>query len=131
MAKMSKKTGKGAKSREFVAGAKAQDPTTDEFVILNLKDIAALGTTKDGVLTLNLKDLEALDLPKGVTVELKVGARPDSRMAAFRHRKATSRKVLGTTKDGVSILKPEGDATHFTPTELDAAVASVRAADKA
>lgn len=37
-------------------------------------------------------------------------------------------KVLGTTKDGVVILKPRGAATHFTPKELRDAVASARAA---
>ncbi|HUZ91759.1 MAG TPA: hypothetical protein VMU78_07650 [Methylocella sp.] len=41
------------------------------------------------------------------------------------------KKVLGTTKDGVRILKPKGKATHFTQKELRSAVASVRAAKKA
>jgi hypothetical protein len=40
-------------------------------------------------------------------------------------------KVLGTTKDGVRILKPKGKATHFTQKELHGAVASARAAKKA
>jgi hypothetical protein len=40
-------------------------------------------------------------------------------------------KVLGTTKDGVRILKPKGKATHFTQKELHGAVAAVRAAKKA
>jgi hypothetical protein len=33
--------------------------------------------------------------------------------------------VLGTTKDGVRILKPNGRPTHFTQKELRDAVASV------
>jgi hypothetical protein len=40
-------------------------------------------------------------------------------------------KVLGTTKDGVRILKPRGKATHFTQKELRDAVASVRATKRA
>jgi len=40
-------------------------------------------------------------------------------------------KVLGTTKDGVRILKPKGNATHFTQKEIYSTVASVRAAKKA
>lgn len=39
--------------------------------------------------------------------------------------------VLGTTKDGVRILKPNGRATHFTPKELRDAVASVMASKRA
>jgi hypothetical protein len=37
-------------------------------------------------------------------------------------------KVLGTTFDGVQILKPKGKATHFTVPELEAAISRVRAA---
>ncbi len=40
-------------------------------------------------------------------------------------------KVLGTTKDGVKILKPKGRATHFTEKELRDAIATVRSAQKA
>jgi hypothetical protein len=40
-------------------------------------------------------------------------------------------KVLGTTKDGVKILKPKGRATHFTEKELRDAIAIVRSAQKA
>ncbi len=43
----------------------------------------------------------------------------------------TSMRVLGTTKDGVRILKPKSKATHFTQKELRGAIASVRAAKKA
>jgi len=39
--------------------------------------------------------------------------------------------VLGTTRDGVRILKPNGSATHFTKKELSNAVASVMAAKRA
>lgn len=38
--------------------------------------------------------------------------------------------VLGTTKDGVRILKPKNSATHFTEREVRHAVASARAAKK-
>lgn len=41
--------------------------------------------------------------------------------------KFVSGRVLGTTKDGVHILKPRGPATHFTQKELRDAVASARA----
>ncbi len=40
-------------------------------------------------------------------------------------------KVLGTTKDGVRILKPKWKATHFTEKELDRAIAGARAAKRA
>lgn len=50
---------------------------------------------------------------------------------AGKSAKSVSGKVLGTTKDGVRILKPKGKATHFTQKELRSAVASVRAAKKA
>ncbi len=43
----------------------------------------------------------------------------------------TGPKVLGVTKDGVRILKPKGNATHFTPKELREAVATVRASKRA
>jgi hypothetical protein len=36
-------------------------------------------------------------------------------------------KVLGTTSDGVRILKPKGRATHFTMPQLEAAISRVRA----
>jgi hypothetical protein len=40
-------------------------------------------------------------------------------------------KVLGTTKDGVRILKPKGHATHFSEKESRKAIATVRSAPKA
>lgn len=40
-------------------------------------------------------------------------------------------RVLGTTRDGVHILKPKGPATHFTAKEIREAVASVVAARRA
>ena len=42
-----------------------------------------------------------------------------------------SYEVLGTTKDGVKILKPKGRATHFTEKELREAIATVRSTQKA
>ena len=40
-------------------------------------------------------------------------------------------KVLGTTTDGVKILKPKGHPTHFTEKELRDAITVVRSAQKA
>jgi hypothetical protein len=40
-------------------------------------------------------------------------------------------KVLGVTKDGVRILKPKGEATHFSAKEIRDAIATVRAAKQA
>ena len=37
-------------------------------------------------------------------------------------------RVLGTTKDGVNILKPRGRSTHFTQKELRDTILSVRSA---
>jgi hypothetical protein len=53
----------------------------------------------------------------------KVGSHKTSKLAS---RKAS--KVLGTTSDGVRILKPKGRATHFTAPQLEAAISRVRAA---
>ena len=45
--------------------------------------------------------------------------------------KSVAGKVLGTTRDGVRILKPRGNATHFTQKELRDAVARARAGRQA
>ena len=50
---------------------------------------------------------------------------------AAAERSVGGYKVLGTTKDGVKILKPKGRATHFTGKELREAIATVRSAQKA
>jgi hypothetical protein len=58
-------------------------------------------------------------------------AKKASKGGASKTSKAASRKgskVLGTTFDGVQILKPKGKATHFTVRELEAAISRVRAA---
>jgi hypothetical protein len=58
-------------------------------------------------------------------------AKKASKVATRDTSKATSRKgskVLGTTFDGVQILKPKRRATHFTVPELEAAISRVRAA---
>lgn len=44
---------------------------------------------------------------------------------------ANAPKVLGTTKDGVRILKPKGKATHFSAKEIRDAISTVRAAKRA
>lgn len=57
-------------------------------------------------------------------------AKKPSKVGASKTSKAASRKgpkVLGTTFDGVKILKPKGKATHFTVRELEAAISRVRA----
>lgn len=58
-------------------------------------------------------------------------AKKASKVGAAKASKAAGRKgpkVLGTTFDGVRILKPKGKATHFTVPELEAAISRVRAA---
>jgi hypothetical protein len=57
-----------------------------------------------------------------------------SKVVSRKSSKAAMRKapkVLGTTFDGVRILKPRGRATHFTVPELEAAISRVRAARSA
>jgi hypothetical protein len=49
---------------------------------------------------------------------------PSRRSAAGR----SASRVLGTTTDGVKILKPKGRATHFTDKEIRDAIATVIAA---
>ena len=44
--------------------------------------------------------------------------------------RSAASKVLGTTTDGVKILKPKGRATHYTAKEVRDAVASVLAAKR-
>jgi hypothetical protein len=58
-------------------------------------------------------------------------AKKASKVGASKTSKPASRKspeVLGTTFDGVKILKPKYKATHFTVQELEAAISRVRAA---
>jgi hypothetical protein len=57
-------------------------------------------------------------------------AKKASKASASKTSKAASRKdpkVLGTTFDGVKILKPKYKATHFTTGELRRAIANARA----
>jgi hypothetical protein len=64
-------------------------------------------------------------------VTAKVASRKASKAVSRKGSKVASRKaskVLGTTFDGVRILKPKGRATHFTVSELEAAISRVRAA---
>jgi hypothetical protein len=69
----------------------------------------------------------------------KAVARKTSKVASAKTSKSVSRKtskvtshktskVLGTTSDGVRILKPKRRATHFTVPQLKAAISRVRAA---
>jgi hypothetical protein len=51
-----------------------------------------------------------------------IGSSPKSGKAA------KAGKVLGTTADGVRILKPKGKATHFSAKELQAAIVNARSA---
>jgi hypothetical protein len=66
---------------------------------------------------------QALKVTRSAKKAPKTVARKTSKVAS---RKGS--KVLGTTFDGVQILKPKGKATHFTVPELEAAISRVRAA---
>jgi hypothetical protein len=60
----------------------------------------------------------------------KVASAKTSKVMSRKTSKVASRKtskVLGTTSDGVRILKPKGRATHFTVPQLEAAISRVRA----
>jgi len=64
-------------------------------------------------------------------VAAKIASRKASKVASRKASKVASRKaskILGTTSDGVRILKPKAPATHFTATEVEAAISKVRAA---
>ncbi|HVV93942.1 MAG TPA: hypothetical protein VHD15_11025 [Hyphomicrobiales bacterium] len=50
---------------------------------------------------------------------------------AKAQRTVAGYQVLGTTKDGVRILKPKKPATHFTTAEIRRAIRSVLAAERA
>lgn len=65
----------------------------------------------------------SLKVTRSTAKASKVATRKTSKVAS---RKAS--KVLGRTSDGVRILKPKAGATHFTATELEAAISRVRAA---
>jgi hypothetical protein len=70
---------------------------------------------------------------------LKVTGQKSSIVASRKALKVTSRKapkvtsrraskIMGTTSDGVRILKPKARATHFTANELEAAISRALAA---
>jgi hypothetical protein len=48
-----------------------------------------------------------------------------------KSRKSGAGSVLGTTSDGVRILKPKGKATNFTQKELREAIARVQSNKRA
>ena len=56
---------------------------------------------------------------------------PSSAGALNGKSKTVAAKVLGVTRDGVSILRPASPATHFTSREIRQAISTVRAAQKA
>jgi hypothetical protein len=58
--------------------------------------------------------------PKTAHSKAKASKAPGAKKAA------AGSKVLGTTFDGVQILKPKFKATHFTNKELRDAIARVR-----
>jgi hypothetical protein len=64
----------------------------------------------------------ALKMVRSAEKVSKVTARSTSKAASSK-----GSKVLGTTFDGVQILKPKGKATHFTTGELRRAIANARA----
>jgi hypothetical protein len=68
---------------------------------------------------------------KPPALKVASSAKKASKVTTRNTSKAASRKgskVLGTTFDGVQILKPKRKATHFTVPELEAAISRVRAA---
>jgi hypothetical protein len=65
---------------------------------------------------------QALKVTRSAKKASKAGTSKTSKKAS---RKGS--KVLGTTFDGVRILKPKNKATHFTVRELEAAISRVRA----
>jgi hypothetical protein len=73
----------------------------------------------------------ATNAPKVLTRKTsKVASAKTSKVVSRKTSKVASRKsskVLGTTSDGVRILKPKGRATHFTVPQLEAAISRVRA----
>jgi hypothetical protein len=73
----------------------------------------------------------ATNAPKALTRKTsKVVAAKTSKVVSRKTSKVASRKtskVLGTTSDGVRILKPKGRATHFTVPQLEATISKVRA----
>jgi hypothetical protein len=67
---------------------------------------------------------------KSPALKVTRSAKKASKAGTSKTSKAASRKgskVLGTTFDGVQILKPKGKATHFTTGELRRAIANARA----
>jgi len=67
---------------------------------------------------------------KSSALKVAGSAKKASKAGTSETSKAASRKgsqVLGTTFDGVQILKPKGKATHFTTGELRRAIANARA----
>ena len=67
---------------------------------------------------------------KSPALKVTRSAKKASRVGTSKTSKAASpkgSKVLGTTFDGVQILKPKGKATHFTTGELRRAIANARA----
>jgi hypothetical protein len=67
---------------------------------------------------------------KSSALKVTSSAKKTSKVGASKTSKAASHKgskVLGTTFDGVRILKPKGKATHFTTGELRRAIAHARA----
>lgn len=81
----------------------------------------------------------ASKVSRGATNAPKAVTRKTSKLAVAKTSKVVSRKaskvgggktskVLGTTSDGVRILKPKGRATHFTAPQLEAAISRVRSA---
>jgi hypothetical protein len=67
----------------------------------------------------------------GASKTSKAASRKGSKSVSHKTSKVASHKtskVLGTTSDGVRILKPKSRATHFTVPRLKAAISRVRAA---
>jgi hypothetical protein len=66
---------------------------------------------------------QALKVTRSAKNASKAVVRKTSKVASHK-----TSKVLGTTSDGVRILKPKSRPTHFTVPQLKAAISRVRAA---
>jgi hypothetical protein len=68
---------------------------------------------------------------RALTADLVLMTKTPAKTAPnLKPRKSAAGKVLGTTSDGVRILKPKGNATHFTQKELREAVARVQSSKR-
>jgi hypothetical protein len=68
---------------------------------------------------------ELLDMDFGIAYNVEMAK---ATLRKSRPARKDGYVVAGVTRDGVSILKSSGRATHFTDKQIDAAIVRVRAA---